>query len=182
MSIFGGAEGSDRLLRLRLAYLWLVDRWRSQQYPTSPLCAENLPPATFLSHRPSRVRLPNTQETNKTYHKGGPYSFGGAYRTAPKLTSRGTNLRFAQTWTDWVWQLATGGAEGSRTPVQKPIRVSVSERSWLSTFPHTKASQHAFVFSSRLIMTKLSALLGSRSPLIDALFGPRYYRIGRQLN
>ena len=42
-----------------------------------------------------------------------------------------------------------GGAEGSRTPVQKPIRVSISERSRLSTFPYTKANRHAFVLSSR---------------------------------
>ena len=41
--------------------------------------------------------------------------FGGAYRTVPELTSRGANLRFAQTWTDWVWQLATGGDGGDRT-------------------------------------------------------------------
>ena len=36
--------------------------------------------------------------------------FGGAYRTTPELTSRGTNFRFARTWAVWVWQLATGGA------------------------------------------------------------------------
>ena len=76
-------------------------------------------------------------------------SLGGAYRTAPELTSRGTNFRFVRTWTDWAWQPATGGGEGSRTPVRKPIQTDVSERRRSSTFPHTKAGRHAYVLSSR---------------------------------
>ncbi len=75
-----------------------------------------------------------------------------------------------------------GGGEGSRTPVRKPIPIDISERRRSSAFPHTKADRHAFVLSSRYIMTELSALFGSRSPLIDALAGPRYYRVGRLLN
>ncbi len=41
--------------------------------------------------------------------------FGEASRTTPSLTSRSANLKFAQTWTDWVWQLATGGDGEDRT-------------------------------------------------------------------
>ena len=75
-----------------------------------------------------------------------------------------------------------GGGEGSRTPVRKPIPTDISERRRSLTFPHTKAGRHAFVLSSRKFMTRLSALPCSRSPLIDALAGPRYYRVGRLLN
>ena len=41
--------------------------------------------------------------------------WGGTYRTAPELASRGKNFRFVQSWTDWVRQLAGGGPGGDRT-------------------------------------------------------------------
>ena len=40
--------------------------------------------------------------------------WGGTYRTAPELASRGKNFRFVQSWTDWVRQLAGGGPGGDR--------------------------------------------------------------------
>ena len=41
--------------------------------------------------------------------------FGRAYRTAPELTSRGSNISFARTWMDWVPSPSAGGPEEVRT-------------------------------------------------------------------
>ena len=49
------------------------------------------------------------------------FFFGGVYRTAPELMSRGTNFNFARIWADGVWQLATGGA-GESFPAQRAYR------------------------------------------------------------
>ena len=46
--ISGAGEGTCRMLRLRLAYLWLADR-RFATVPVSPLLAKNSPPDCFLN-------------------------------------------------------------------------------------------------------------------------------------
>ena len=57
VSGFGAGEGTCRLLRLRLAYLWLADRCFAT-VPGSPLLAKNSPPDCFFTLRPSRVQDP----------------------------------------------------------------------------------------------------------------------------
>ena len=47
--------------------------------------------------------------------------FGAAYRTT---VLHGINLRFAQTWADWLRQPATGGDGGDR----RPLRVLIACR------------------------------------------------------
>lgn len=92
-------------------------------------------------------------------------STGGTYRTAPELTSRGTNFRFARAWADWVWQLATGGSEGNRTPVQKSIHMSISERSRLFTFPRKVVKRPTALLGSPYCVTAGRTTRRSRSPL-----------------
>ena len=91
--------------------------------------------------------------------------FGGAYRTAPELTSRSTNFRFARTWADWVWQPATGGDGGNRTRVRKSIRTGVSERRRLFKFPYKSAKRQADLLGSPPVVTAAGTSHRSWSPL-----------------
>lgn len=61
-----GAEGLDRMRRLRLAYLWFDDRNSCEfQYPSHRSSLKTVQRTVFLTLRPSRVQVHFTQYQNK---------------------------------------------------------------------------------------------------------------------
>ncbi len=63
----------------------------------------------------------------------GDFLFGGTYRTAVELTSRGTNFRFVPTNTDWVPSLSAGGPGGVRTHDLCVANAALSQLSYKPT-------------------------------------------------
>ena len=63
--LFGAGNRTCRLLRLRLAYLWLGDRCKAT-VPASPLFTKNSPPDCFINAQTFTGSSPNQYE--KTAH------------------------------------------------------------------------------------------------------------------
>ena len=74
----------------------------------------------------------------------------------------------------------SGGGEGNRTPVQKPIPSGISERRHLFAFPCADVKCQTSAFGSFQFVTQEEAALRSCAPLNDALAEPWSSPVGRQ--
>ena len=85
----GRGDRTCRLLRLRLAYLWLADRCFAT-VPVSPLFAKNSPPDCFL----------NAQ----TFSGSSPLQIKKSRKTAPFYLVEATGLEPAASWSQRIWE------------------------------------------------------------------------------
>ena len=86
--------------------------------------------------------------------------------TCSELYGRAAKLKLAEDFrTYWVSSLSTGGSEENRTPVQKSIHMSISERSRLFTFPRKVVKRPTALLGSPYCVTAGRTTRRSRSPL-----------------